>query len=319
MSKILKNIDFAKKDRFKLSGEKLDDYCHVISETFDKIVSENKYGGYTLSKDSINEMSGDGKLNDVFKTFSVQKELNSKLWVNGKLNSRVRLRLLDIADKFFDSFEVNWVKPDDIILTGSIANYNWSKYSDIDLHIVIDFSKVDKRTEFVKDYFDSKKTIWNENHENLKIYGFPVEIYVQDKNEKHTSSGIYSLEKNEWLKEPERDELEAVKLDKEKIVNKSADIIRKIESFEKTAKTEKDTEKVDILSKKVKELFDKIKGLRKDSLAKGGEMSFGNVVFKILRRLGYIGRLVDLKSVTYDKINSLNESNFVDYKRYDYR
>ena len=84
------------------------------------------------------------------------------------LDSRIRLKLLDIAEDFIDFLGVDWVKPDDIIMTGSLANFNWNKkYSDIDLHVLIDFSKVDKRTDFVKKYFDSLKNQWNEVHEDL--------------------------------------------------------------------------------------------------------------------------------------------------------
>ena len=137
----------------------------------------------------------------------------------------------------------------------------------------------------------------------MKIYGYPVELYVQDKNEEHTASGIYSIEKDKWLREPEEDNLRAVKLDKETVVDKTKKIADKIENLESACNNEKDVEKLDILSGKVKSLFDKIKGMRKDALKNGTEMSTGNVIFKCLRRLGYIGRLVDLKSLTFDKIN----------------
>ena len=76
-------------------------------------------------------------------------------------------------------------------ITGSLANYNWNKkYSDIDLHILIDYSKVDKRTDFVDNYFYSQKKLWNEEHKDLRIFGFPIEVYVQDVNKEHTSSGV---------------------------------------------------------------------------------------------------------------------------------
>ena len=303
--KLNEMIDFYKNEKLLLGDD--GDYVHVIEDALNEVISEydNKNATPFLTRESIDEFVDNNELGDVLQSFDVQKQLNQKFWVNGRLNSRVRLRLLDIADTFFDSMEVNWVKPKDIIMTGSLANYNWSKFSDIDLHIIVNFREVDDRVEFVKDYFDSKKTIWNNQHENLKIYGFPVELYVQDESEEHTASGVYSLEKDRWIKEPERDNLAAVKLDKERIAHKTKNIVDKIDKLEGECDGEKDTEKLDILSSKVKDLFDKIKGMRKDSLKGGSELGEGNIIFKTLRRLGYIGKLVDLKRITFDKFNSI--------------
>lgn len=303
--KLNEMVDFYNKEKLLLGDD--GDYVHVINETFDDVISEyeNKNAVPFLTRESIDEFVDDNELGDVLQSFDIQKQLNPKFWINGKLNSRVRLRLLDIADTFFDSMELNWVKSKDIIMTGSLANYNWSKFSDIDLHIIVDFKEVDDRVEFVKDYFDSKKSIWNSQHEDLKIYGYPVELYVQDENEEHTASGVYSLEKDKWLREPERDSLTAVKLDKECIVHKTKNIIDKIDSLESECEGEKDEAKLDTLSAKVKGLFDKIKGMRKESLKSGSELGIGNIIFKTLRRLGYIGKLVDLKRITFDKINSI--------------
>lgn len=303
--KLNEMVDFCKRKKLLFGDD--GDYVHVIDKTFDDVISEyeNKNAVPFLTRESIDEFVDDNELGDVLQSFDIQKQLNPKFWINGKLNSRVRLRLLDIADTFFDSMELDWVKPKDIIMTGSLANYNWSKFSDIDLHIVVDFKEVDDRVEFVKDYFDSKKSIWNNQHEDLKIYGYPVELYVQDKNEEHTASGVYSLEEDKWLREPERDSLAAVKLDKERITHKTKNIVDKIDTLEGECNGEKDEAKLDTLSAKVKGLFDKIKGMRKDSLKNGGELSEGNVIYKTLRRLGYIGKLVDLKRITFDKINSI--------------
>ena len=103
-------------------------------------------------------------------SFNIKKELNPKFWKDDKLDSRIRIKLLDIADDFIEFLGVDWVKPEDITITGSLANYNWNKkYSDIDLHILIDYSKVDKRTDFVDNYFYSQKKLWNEEHKDLRI------------------------------------------------------------------------------------------------------------------------------------------------------
>lgn len=292
----MKIHDFYSKDRFKLSPESLSEYSHIIDEEIDG-----------LSEDEVCIRKGDLKgMSDIdLSSFRPQQELNPKVFPHGKINSKVRLRLLDIADDFVDTLDVDWVKPVDYILTGSLANYNWSKYSDFDLHILMDFNDVDDRTEFVKQYFDAKKKIWNDNHENLKIYGFPVEVYVQDINEKHTASGIYSLFKNKWIKQPERNKIRAIKLDKMFIKEKVFKFCEQINSLEQAYEDADDEHTATIVGNKAKAIFDKIKGIRREALKNGDEMSPGNIVFKCLRRFGYIGKLVDLKSKTYDKINSI--------------
>ena len=45
----------------------------------------------------------------------------------------------------------------DIALCGSLCNYNWSeKYSDYDLHVIIDFDKVDLPKKEITNYFFKK-------------------------------------------------------------------------------------------------------------------------------------------------------------------
>lgn len=283
--------------------KKYTDNIHYIDETIDEVMNETK-DGISITKSDILNMMESKKVD--LSSFIPQDELNPKVWdEDGYLNSRVRLRLLDIADAFVDTLDVDWVEIDDIILTGSLANYNWSKFSDFDVHVILDFKKVDERSDFVSNYFNSKKKIWNNEHDSLKIYGFPVELYVQDKNEEHTSSGIYSLEKNEWIKKPEKETFENVKLNKKFIKQKSQDFIDAIESLSNKIEKEDDEHKLEVLSRKVKYVFDKIKGLRKEGLKKSGEFNSFNIIFKVLRRMGYIDTLYNLKLNTYDKIKSL--------------
>lgn len=238
------------------------------------------------------------------KSFKIQDDLNNKIWVNGKINSRVRLRLLDIADDFMDDLSIKWVKPIDIILTGSIANYNWSKYSDIDLHIIIDYNKVYSKKEFVEDYFNSKKELWKRDHEDLKIYGFPVEIYVQDKNEDVDSNGVYSLNKNEWIKEPK--DMDDIKLNEKYIKSQAAKYINQIQKYEDKLKSEKDSYKVEKIGISVKKILDKIKGIRKESLKRSGEMSSGNILYKIIRRMGYLDKIWEIINDSYNKSKTIN-------------
>ena len=241
-------------------------------------------------------------------SFNIKKELNPKFWKDDKLDSRIRIKLLDIADDFIEFLGVDWVKPEDITITGSLANYNWNKkYSDIDLHILIDYSKVDKRTDFVDNYFYSQKKLWNEEHKDLRIFGFPVEVYVQDVNKEHTSSGVYSLEKNEWVIEPEREKLSKKKVNKERIKKTVSQYTEKIDKLVDDSKnTDGDEYKMRKVYESAQKLFDEIKKLRREDLSDANnEINEGNIIFKALRRLGYIDKLDKIINKGYNTLNSL--------------
>ena len=241
-------------------------------------------------------------------SFNIKKHLNPKFWDDGHLDTRIRLKLLDIADDFFHFLGVDWVEPEDIIITGSLANYNWNKkYSDIDLHILIDYEDVDERVDFVREYFTMKKNEWNEKHKSLRIFGFPVEVYVQDANEPHASSGVYSVDRDKWLTEPDLDNLRSGKVDKRHVREMVSTYMNKIDDLVDIYKRHKDDEyEMRKVSEDAARMFDEIKKTRKDDLARyGREMCDGNIIFKALRRSDYIGKLIKLKNLTYDKINSL--------------
>jgi hypothetical protein len=171
----------------------------------------------------------------------------------------------------------------------------------------MDFSKIDERTDFVENYFHSLKDLWNKEHENLTIYGFNVEISVQDVNKQHVSSGVFSLEKNEWVIEPKRKNLINGKVNKKFIkykVSKYTKIIDKLE--EKERKYTNDEYKIRVINETAIDIFNEIKNLRRGDLKKyNNEINNGNIIFKCLRRLGYIDKLDNIIIKSYDKLNSL--------------
>ena len=244
-------------------------------------------------------------------SFNIKTALNPKFWKDEHLDSRIRMRLLDIADDFIEFLGVDWVKPDDVIMTGSLANYNWNKkFSDVDLHVLMDFSKVDKRTDFVKEYFDSKKNLWNESHKDLSICGFPVEVYVQDSKEKHASTGVYSLDKDKWITEPNRKSLKSSKINKEFIKKKVSEFMDKIDKIDDIYKSaDNDSYKARKASEEAEKLWAEIKAQRKQGLSNAkNEITNGNIIYKTLRRLGYLDKIFSLRDKSYDKVNSLDES-----------
>jgi len=212
--------------------------------------------------------------------------LNPKLFDSeGVLNEKVRKVLLKIAEKFYKFLKLNdIIKIHDVILTGSLANYNYTKYSDVDLHIILDFSRISGDTEFIKEYFKDKKKIWADSNE-IKIFGFPVECYVQDSNEDLVAAGVYSLKDNAWLKKPQN---KIVNIDKSLIQKKAAHIMSVIDDLENDRSKD--------IFKKIDKIKEQIKNMRKSGLEQGGEFSLENLVFKVLRFNGYLDKINDLEN-----------------------
>ena len=239
--------------------------------------------------------------NDILNSFIPQESLNSQVWEKGKnpkLKREIRDRLLDISYEFIEFLDVDLVITD-IILTGSLANYNWSKYSDFDLHIVANFEQYpDIQKELYEKIFNLKKLIYNQKHD-IKLKGYEVELYVQNETETHFSSGVYSILFDEWANEPEK---EKVNIDKNLIKEKSKQWMNIIDDLLDTIE--------DTNVKTAKEMVDKykkkLKKYRTCGLEKGGEYSTENLVFKILRRNGYIQKLHDETSKIIDNKLSMN-------------
>lgn len=259
---------------------------------------------YCMYMKKINEV----ETNDIdMKPFNVKDKLNPEFFdKEGQLNSQIRLKLLDIADDFIDSLKIKWVKPSDIVLTGSIANYNWSKYSDVDIHIIYNYSDVYKKTDFVKDYFNSKKELWNSTHTELTIKDFPVEISVEDSSDPAKSTGVYSLEKNKWVKEPEN--MNDSKLNKEYIKKFCAKQMSKLDKLFDEMDNETDKVKIKKISDEIENLYTKLKDMRGEGLASSEkEMSTGNIIWKVIKHMGYIEKLWNYINNAYDRANTIDE------------
>ena len=240
-------------------------------------------------------------------SFKKQDSLPSIWKDEDTLDSKVRLKLLDIADDFWEYVDVTWVEPKGIIITGSLCNYNWSEFSDVDLHLIVDFNEIDERTDFVREYLDSKKNEWNEEHGNLKIYGYPVELYVQNIDEDVDAGGVYDLEENKWLRKPSYDDMEEIGAESDDIKEKAARVMTIIDDMWDYFNGTDDSHKLEVLGDDADNLWKKIKKMRTDGLTEDGEMSVGNIVYKYMRRKKYLDKLFDLRAAIYDKVNTITE------------
>ena len=248
----------------------------------------------------------------IISSFSLQETLNPKIWDNYKnpekasLKPEIRKKLLEIAHEFMDFIDIEFFV-DDIIFTGSLSNFNWSDFSDVDLHLEVDFTQFDTDSvELYRELFNLKKLLFNTNHD-ITIKGFEVELYVQDIIEPHTSGGIYSVLFDEWTVVPQKKD---VKIDRNLLKKKIKTWTNKVDEITEQVKNGDYDESILL----IKELRDKIKKYRKAGLEKNGEFSYENLVFKYLRRGNYIERLIDLSNQLKDKklsLESLNEAKLI--------
>jgi predicted nucleotidyltransferase len=254
-------------------------------------IGENGINEYIFGNDNhLKQDTLSEELN--LSNLKINDTLNEKIWNNDKMIPIVKIDLLKIAKKFIDYLEMpDDTDIEDIIVTGSIANYNYTDQSDIDLHIIVDFKTVNPDFDLITKYFDFAEKNWK-GLTNFKIYNHDVECYVQDSNDNLVAGGIYSIIKDEWVKHPEKKD---IVFDKKMIKTKVIDIIKQIKSLEKSKETP------EIILSELEKLKDKIKNYRSIGLDKNGEYSTENIVFKILRNNGF------LDSLNKEKYNLLNK------------
>jgi len=231
-------------------------------------------------------------------SFAEHETLEPRLWKAKVLDPVAAENLLKIAQDFIDSLPVE-VNIEDITFTGSLANYNWSNYSDIDLHIIVDFLSIDENMQLVKSFFDNTRMRWNDKHK-IQLKGYDVEIYIEHAGEQHVSSGIYSILHNEWIVEPE---IKQSKIDFLSARRKADDLEFQVNIVNNLINARKFKSAL----KNIERLKAKIKNMRRAGLeSAGAEFSVENITFKILRRNEILKRLSDLKTRAYDDMMSLN-------------
>ncbi len=233
--------------------------------------------------------------------FQPHKTLNQDFWnqPGDKLDPEIREKLLEIATDFIEKSEAAEAPIKDITFTGSLANYNYSPFSDVDLHVLFDFSDINDDEELVRQYFQSLKSVWNFTHD-IRMLGYEVEIYGQHSEDPHVASGLYSVLNDEWIVKPEPEDPKIDHRDVKMKAEAIEDQIDRVVNLYETGQYEEAIEKADKLKAKIKKL-------RQSGLDDVGEYSVENLAFKTLRRNGYLGKLSDAKTDSYDKMLSLTK------------
>lgn len=285
---------------YKAIGTKMKDgkkvpNCVPVTEELGK---DNEWGTPALTKKMMAATPGQGKNLKSFKEFVdvtpetavYHSELNPSVWQEMNLKPEIRAKLLDIANDFISTWQIK-LPIKDIILTGSNANFNWTKFSDFDLHVVVNMGESGVNRDLVKNLLNTKKNLYNNQH-HIKIKGYDVELYAQDETEPHVSTGQYSVMHGHWLVVPTNIN---PTFERTNIQNKAGKIISQIED----AYGREDIEALRAVLKKIAKM-------RQSGLEKGGEFSDENMAFKVLRNSGMIEKIRQAITDLGDKALSLN-------------
>lgn len=239
-------------------------------------------------------------------------ELNPALFnKDTTLKPEIKEKITAIVEEFLKDFievEVE-LTVQDIILTGSNASYNYTKDSDLDIHIIADSSKIEDTLNLHKVIYDAYKNAFNKKFE-IELNKVPVELYVETQDTPLVSNGIYSVMNDKWVKEPIKDDIPEV--DQEAIY-------KAFKPWEKRYKVlvDKITDDTDDESE-IDKFIDKLYELRQEGLANEGEYSIGNLIFKEMRSKGYLDNLKELRHKVIAQRLSLCENfenlkSFTDY------
>ena len=236
-------------------------------------------------------------------------ELNQKLFDGNRLKPEVREKAEEIINEFLKILAEDEVKliVRDVILTGSNASYNYTKDSDIDLHIIADTKSFEESADVYAKLYRAYGRIFGNKFE-ISFYGIPVEIYVETESNPVVSNGIYSVMFDKWVKEPSAIAIPEID---QKAINKAA----KPWIDEAKALIKEVDDNVANGEEKIDDYITRIYELRQKGIysAAGNEYSTENLIFKEIRNAGLLDRLKKLKNALISKKLSLEEGiNYLD-------
>ena len=208
------------------------------------------------------------------------------------LDPKIRVNLLQMATDFYEKtqFPAPIV---DVYLMGSGANYNWTPDSDVDVHVIIDYSKLQMPTETANKTVKTAGAQWNSEH-NVLIKGHKVEMNLQNAAEqKPYVTGIYSLIQDKWLRHPVKI---PIHIDKPILKFQYEAMKQYIQNCVGSGDREQ--------MKAAKKYLD---AYRQYGLDTYGELSYENIIYKMLRARGFIKQLKDSIISVYDQQMTVDE------------
>lgn len=263
--------EFSSDDEEVIEDEFSDEIDSDTPEEFDRseVIEDEE-----VTEESV-KLDGDS----LEESFSPNEVLNPKLFdEDGKLKPSVRSKVQEIVREFLDYIDFPLVVVD-TYLVGSNVNYNYHGGSDLDVHVITNFDTYNLSDEILQTIFNSKKSSFNDNYD-ITIKDIPVELYIEDMNTSAVSNGVYSINSDDWIKVPVKDE----------VIDICDECIDDAVNYWKLRLQTALNENCPIA---IQDVVDRLYLLRKESLLTEGEYGEGNLVFKEMRSQGLIKSAID--------------------------
>lgn len=251
-----------------------------------------RFGTDRLRFESIEEVV-DIKL---LKSLEPSENMSEVLWQDMRLREEAEDLLLQVANDFLSSLDLD-VPMKNLYIVGSMASLNYSEFSDIDLHIVLDFGDISSDKDLLRKYFYLAKSKWNRTRK-VMIGGHDVEIYVEDLNDERLPTATYSVMRKEWINQPS---MEGLEIDYQGVTKKVTEKMSEVDELESLYEDGEYKEAYEFGTL----LRQKIKRFRQAGLDKRGEYSNENLAFKLLRRSGALDRINDYVKSSYAEMVSI--------------
>jgi len=251
-----------------------------------------RFGTDRLRFENLQEIIDDGI---DFSSLEAKEELSTALWQGGELKEEMLHRLSQLANDFMTHLNLD-VNLQDVLLVGSMAGYNHSKHSDIDLHLVLDFNEISSDKDLLRKYFMLAKSKWNRSR-SVMLSGHDVEIYVEDVDDDRIPSATYSIKRGEWISQPSKEDLTIDYEGVTKKVNEKMSEVDELQSLYEDGEYKQAYEFG-------KGLRSKLRNFRQAGLDNDGEFSNENLTFKVLRRSGVFDRMNEYVKKAYIEMRS---------------
>ena len=249
----------------------------------DKMRFINKNNKNNISIDAfLNKYLGENWLGpSLAESLEKHDTLNQSIWNGEELKEDVKGAIKEIVQKYVEDSEI--LSMEDIIdieLLGSNASYNYTAYSDLDIHLVVNMEALSTDPTLLQIACNAEKALFNKAY-NFMIKGVEVELYVEDVKAATASNGIYSVSKDEWIKKPEPIDIPDFIDDDEYLAILDNWMIKAKGALNTTS------------SQEIQQFINELYNLRRLSIMTDGEYAKGNLVFKEIRNAGLLQELKD--------------------------